>query len=165
MALETEFLTALRRYLLTFRLPGEAQKIDRIIETFATAFYSQNVGKDGLKLFNHEDAVYTLAFSTIMLNTDAHNPAIRERDKMTKEQFIRTNRGAERILRHLLNDFLGVNYGSDFDQEFLEAIYDSILLDEIKLYYDNEIVGNAEKKVRRVPGKNTALLTILRRDG
>jgi len=126
---ETEFVTALRRYLLTFRLPGEAQKIDRIMETFATVYYNQNLA---LELFRHEDAVYTLAFSTIMLNTDAHNDAIRPRDKMTKEQFINTNRG--------------VNSGGDFNQEFLEAIYDSIIMDEIKLNYQSEIVSNADKK-------------------
>jgi brefeldin A-inhibited guanine nucleotide-exchange protein len=33
---------AIRRLLATFRLPGEAQKIDKIMEKFAERFYSQN---------------------------------------------------------------------------------------------------------------------------
>ena len=39
------------------------------------------------------DTAYVLAFSCIMLHTDAHNPAIK--DRMTKEQFIRNNRGID----------------------------------------------------------------------
>ena len=33
---------ALRRLLATFRLPGEAQKIDRMMEKFAERFFTQN---------------------------------------------------------------------------------------------------------------------------
>lgn len=35
----TAVLPALRTLLLTFRLPGEAAQIDRIMETFATAYF------------------------------------------------------------------------------------------------------------------------------
>ena len=33
---------ALRKFLERFRLPGEAQKIDRLMESFANHFYEQN---------------------------------------------------------------------------------------------------------------------------
>ena len=46
-----------------------------------------------------------LAFSLIMLNTDAHNPAIKKENKMTKEQFIKSNRG--------------ISGGANLPQEFL----------------------------------------------
>ena len=36
------------------------------------------------------DTAYILAFSTIMLNTDAHNPNVVK--KMSKQQFISNNR-------------------------------------------------------------------------
>ena len=36
---------------------------------------------------------FILAFSTIMLQTNLHNPAIQESRRMTKEQFIRQNKG------------------------------------------------------------------------
>ena len=39
-----DFLAALRQFLAGFRLPGEAQKIDRIMEAFAAKYYSQYSG-------------------------------------------------------------------------------------------------------------------------
>lgn len=36
-----EYGMALRRFLDVFHLPGEAQKIDRLMQAFATKFYSQ----------------------------------------------------------------------------------------------------------------------------
>ncbi len=61
--------TALRSLLFNFRLPGEAQKIDRIIEKFAAQYCVDNPG-----VFATADAPYLLSFAIIMLNTDAHNP-------------------------------------------------------------------------------------------
>ena len=60
---------ALRTLLRGFRLPGEAQKIDRIMERFAEKYCEDNPGA-----FPVADAAYLLAFAIIMLNTDAHNP-------------------------------------------------------------------------------------------
>lgn len=77
------FVAALRKYLSKFMLPGEAQKISRMMEVFAAEFLAQNEG-----VFPHEDVAFVLAFALIMLNTDAHNPAIADKDKMTKEQFV-----------------------------------------------------------------------------
>lgn len=54
-----------------FRLPGEAQKIDRLMEKFAERFVSCNPGS-----FKSADVCYVLAYSVIMLNTDAHNPQV-----------------------------------------------------------------------------------------
>jgi Sec7-like guanine-nucleotide exchange factor len=54
-----------------FRLPGEAQKIDRLMEKFAERYVSCNPGS-----FKSADVAYVLAYSVIMLNTDAHNPQV-----------------------------------------------------------------------------------------
>jgi hypothetical protein len=54
-----------------FRLPGEAQKIDRLMEKFAERFVKCNPGS-----FKSADVAYVLAYSVIMLNTDAHNPQV-----------------------------------------------------------------------------------------
>lgn len=35
---EMDFVSALRRFLEGFRLPGEAQKIDRLMEKFASRY-------------------------------------------------------------------------------------------------------------------------------
>jgi len=61
---EMTFDAALRRFLSLFWLPGEAQKIDRMMEKFAERFCSQNEG-----VFANPDTAYVLAYSLIMLNT------------------------------------------------------------------------------------------------
>ncbi|KAG6819604.1 hypothetical protein H0H93_010328 [Arthromyces matolae] len=101
---------ALRELLESFRLPGEAQQIARITEMFASAYFAS--GPEEIK---SEDAVYVLAYSVIMLNTDLHNPQVRKR--MTIEDY-------QRNLRQ-------VNDGENFSPEFLQNIYDSIRKREI----------------------------------
>lgn len=66
------FDDAIRHYLSGFRLPGEAQKIDRMMEKFSERFCLQNP-----TVFPSADTAFILAFSIIMLNTDLHNPAIK----------------------------------------------------------------------------------------
>ena len=65
------FEDAIRQFLESFKLPGEAQKIIRILEAWSRQFYAQEPG-----IFSSADAVYILAISVIMLNTDKHNPAV-----------------------------------------------------------------------------------------
>ena len=71
----------MRELLETFRLPGEAQPIARITETFANVFIASNPREyrcgrlaDFAAEIDTEDAAYVLAYSVIMLNTDLHNP-------------------------------------------------------------------------------------------
>jgi Sec7-like guanine-nucleotide exchange factor len=88
------------RFLLTsagFFLPGEAQKIDRIAQSFANAYYEDNRTLDSSgdpRLFapSSSDVVLILTFSLIMLHTDAHNVSIKKERKMTLQQFITNNR-------------------------------------------------------------------------
>ncbi|HAT1821278.1 TPA: RalF [Legionella pneumophila] len=101
------FVEGLRTFLKTFKLPGEAQKIDRLVQSFSEAYSKQNPD-----VVSNADAAYVLAFQTIMLNTDLHNPSIPEKNKMTLD-------GLKRNLR-------GTNNGGDFDVQFLEKIYSEI---------------------------------------
>lgn len=123
-----KFTDCIRLYLESFRLPGEAQKIDRIVECFSKSFYAQNRSavesseqnhavNSTLGLFRTSDAVYTLTFSVVLLNTDLHNDQVRR--KMSLEEFIRNNRGG--------------NDSENFPQWFLEEIYESISSVEIRL--------------------------------
>ena len=105
---------ALRIYLQSFRLPGEAQKIDRLMESFAAALFAANPVP-----FANADAAYVLAFSIIMLNTDLHSPKIAQANKMTLEQFISNNRG--------------INDGKNLPQPYLERVYAAIQTEEIKM--------------------------------
>ena len=71
----------IRILLAGFRLPGEAQKIDRIMEKFAERYCDNNPG-----VFKDADEAYILSYAIIILNTDAHNPMVKNR--MTKDEFI-----------------------------------------------------------------------------
>ncbi|XP_063931545.1 brefeldin A-inhibited guanine nucleotide-exchange protein 2-like isoform X2 [Zophobas morio] len=106
-----DFLPALRHFLGNFRLPGEAQKIDRLMEKFAARYYENN--RD---VFAHADTAYVLAFSVIILATDLHNKNVKR--KMTKDEFVRNNRG--------------INDQKDLPRDFLENIYDSIAAEGIR---------------------------------
>lgn len=111
---EMKFTDALRMYLQSFRLPGEAQKIDRFMLKFAEKYIGGNPGT----LFANADTAYILAFSVIMLNTDAHNKNLKQK-RMTKVEFVKNNRG--------------INDGKDLPEEFLGEIYDEITSNEIKM--------------------------------
>ena len=67
---------ALRTMLETFRLPGEAQQIERIMENFAEKYF-KSIEADEPKEIETQDATFVLAYSVIMLNTDQHNPQVR----------------------------------------------------------------------------------------
>lgn len=107
----------LRIVLKSFRLPGEAQQIERIVETFANSFVAlQNSGDGGdILLLQQGDepvvldssAVFLLSYSIIMLNTDLHNPKVK---------------------RHMdLNDYeRNVSGLHSFPRWYLENIYNSI---------------------------------------
>ncbi|KAI4368446.1 hypothetical protein MLD38_017003 [Melastoma candidum] len=107
--------TALRLFLETFRLPGESQKIQRVLEAFSERYYEQSP-----QILANKDAALLLSYSLIMLNTDQHN--IQVKKKMTEEDFIRNN-------RH-------INGGSDLPREFLSELYHSICKNEIRTIPD-----------------------------
>jgi brefeldin A-inhibited guanine nucleotide-exchange protein len=108
-----KFIDALRLFLQAFRLPGEGQKIDRFMLKFAERYIAGNSQTP----FKNADTVYVLSYSTIMLNTDAHNPHIKNR--MTKSDFTRNNRG--------------INDGEDLPEEFLSNTFDEIQQNEIRM--------------------------------
>lgn len=69
-----DFGEAIRFFLRGFKLPGEAQKIDRIMEKFAERYC-----KCSPNSFTSADTAYVLAYSVIMLNTDAHNSMVKDK--------------------------------------------------------------------------------------
>ena len=70
---EMDFVAALRHLLSDFRLPGEAQKIDRIMEKFASRYCETNNQES---VFASPDTAYVLAYSIIMLTTDLHSAQV-----------------------------------------------------------------------------------------
>jgi brefeldin A-inhibited guanine nucleotide-exchange protein len=121
---EMELVAALRYFLESFRLPGESQKIDRLMLKFASRYIECNAGQ---KVFASADAAYVLAFSIIMLTTDLHSSHVKK--KMTKEEFIKNNRG--------------INESEDLPRDYLSAIYDEIASSEIKVRSSSPIGGSS----------------------
>jgi len=107
---------ALRQFLWSFRLPGEAQKIDRMMETFAQRYCQLNPD-----IFTNPDTCYVLSFAIIMLNTSLHNPSVK--DKPSVEQFITMNRG--------------INDGENLPRELLISLYESIKTEPFKIPEDD----------------------------
>jgi len=107
---------ALRQFLWSFRLPGEAQKIDRMMECFAERYCEMNPG-----VFTSSDTCYVLSFAIIMLNTSLHNPSVK--DKPTVERFISMNRG--------------INDGGDLPPDLLTSLYESIKKEPFKIPEDD----------------------------
>ncbi|XP_072168510.1 cytohesin-1-like [Diadema setosum] len=107
---------ALRQFLWSFRLPGEAQKIDRMMECFAKRYCETNPG-----VFESTDTCYVLSFAIIMLNTSLHNPNVK--DKPNLERFIHMNRG--------------INEGGDLPEELLKSLYESIKNEPFKIPEDD----------------------------
>uniref|UniRef100_A0A4W4GET8 SEC7 domain-containing protein n=1 Tax=Electrophorus electricus TaxID=8005 RepID=A0A4W4GET8_ELEEL len=122
-----DFVSALRMFLEGFRLPGEAQKIDRLMEKFAARYLECNQGQT---LFASADTAYVLAYSIIMLTTDLHSPQVK--NKMTKEQYIKMNRG--------------INDSKDLPEEYLSAIYDEIAGKKISMKETKELTLKSSKQ-------------------
>ncbi|TYZ68326.1 hypothetical protein PybrP1_007605 [[Pythium] brassicae (nom. inval.)] len=108
---------ALRLFLAKFRLPGEAQKIDRMMEAFSKQYFLQASGQSPLV---DADAAYVLSFSLIMLNTDLHSEHIPK--KMTEDEFVRNNRG--------------INGGQDLPRAYLAELYAHIGAHQIQMQHD-----------------------------
>ncbi|KAG5518758.1 hypothetical protein PMAC_002729 [Pneumocystis sp. 'macacae'] len=101
---------ALREFLTFFRLPGESQQIERILEKFANKYYETNSIE-----IETADAAFVLAYSITMLNVDLHNTQVKKR--MTIEEYTKNMRN--------------LNNNKDFNPEYLKAIYEAIRTSEI----------------------------------
>ena len=62
---DMDFDKAIKKFLSRFRLPGEAQKIDRIMEKFAAKFYECNP-----TVFDNADTAFVLGFSYVLMTAD-----------------------------------------------------------------------------------------------
>ncbi|XP_029554805.1 cytohesin-1 isoform X1 [Salmo trutta] len=113
---DLNLVQALRQFLWSFRLPGEAQKIDRMMEAFAQRYCHCNPG-----VFQHSDTCYVLSFAVIMLNTSLHNPNVK--DKPSHQRFSAMNRG--------------INDGGDLPEDLLRNLYEGIKNEPFKIPEDD----------------------------
>ncbi|UCM86426.1 MAG: hypothetical protein LF885_07310 (plasmid) [Rickettsia endosymbiont of Culicoides impunctatus] len=117
------FVQSVRDYLQSFKLPGEAQKIDRLVEAFGAQYCLDNSKEfTGIK---DKDAAYILAFQTIMLNSDLHKDGVV--NKMTLEQLKKNVRGC--------------NDKEDFPESLLENLYKDIKEKPFELNFVETVPG------------------------
>lgn len=119
---KTRFTDALRRFLQCFRLPGEAQKIDRFMLKFAERYITGNPNA-----YANADTAYVLSYSVIMLNVDQHSKKMKG-PRMTPEDFIKNNRG--------------INDGQDLPEDYLRSIFEEIAHKEIVLETEQEAAAD-----------------------
>lgn len=101
---------SLRKMLQHFRVPGEAQKIEKIMEVFGKRYTKCNPGV--VSKLKSPDSIVTLSFAIMLLNTDLHTPNIKAERKMSVQDFT--------------NNLRGVDGGKDFDAKLLKQIYKGI---------------------------------------
>ncbi|XP_056000966.1 IQ motif and SEC7 domain-containing protein 2-like isoform X4 [Ostrea edulis] len=130
---------ALRKFQSYFRMPGEAQKIERLMEAFADRYCACN--PDQIKNFRNLDTIFLLAFAIIMLNTDSHNSSIKAERKMKVDDFIRNLRD--------------IDDGQDVDRDMLIGIYNRIQVQEFRAGVDH--VTQVMKVEQTVVGKKPQL--------
>lgn len=117
MALEP----ALRAFLTRggFRLPGEGQKADRILQVFGNCYYEDNKSLACCP-FQSADAAYMTSYAIIMLQTDLHKANVGRRKRMTKDEFIANTR---HIAPELSRDHLSEMYDSILQHPIAELLF------------------------------------------
>uniref|UniRef100_A0A914W5H5 SEC7 domain-containing protein n=2 Tax=Plectus sambesii TaxID=2011161 RepID=A0A914W5H5_9BILA len=136
---------ALRHFLGYFRLPGEAQKIERVMEVFAHRYCECNVER--AVHFRHQDTVFILAFAVVMLNTDLHSPNIKEERRMKLDDFVK--------------NLKGIDKGHDVDRLLLVGIYNRVKEQEFRSGSDH--VAQVVKVDRSITGKDKPKLAVAHR--
>eukprot|EP01125_Pyxidicula_operculata_P006186 TRINITY_DN2153_c1_g1_i1.p1 TRINITY_DN2153_c1_g1~~TRINITY_DN2153_c1_g1_i1.p1 ORF type:complete len:1534 (-),score=299.24 TRINITY_DN2153_c1_g1_i1:296-4588(-) len=129
------FDKAIRQYLQLFMLPGESQKIGRMMQCFADRYFENNP-----HIFPDQDTAMVLAFSLIMLNTDLHNPNVKK--KMNLDEFINNSRGT---------------WGPQFEnppRDLCETLYYAIAEEEIQ--FENEEEINRKGYMKKISSSTTS---------
>jgi len=101
---------AMRQLLDYVKVPGEAQKIEKIMEVFGKRFNKCNPSfASKLKC---QESIVTLAFAIMLLNTDLHTANMKADRKMLEKEF--------------MNNLKQADDGHDFDHKLLKSVYKGI---------------------------------------
>lgn len=105
-------IDSIRYFLSTFKLPGEAQKIDRIMQRFANKY-----SLDNPKEYKNADLAYYISFAIIMIQTEIHNPHVKNK----------------RGLKGFIDMCRQFGTAEDLSDTYLEGIYKDIELRPISM--------------------------------
>ncbi|CAH8574618.1 unnamed protein product [Heterobilharzia americana] len=125
---DQEFLLALRQFLLSFQLPGESQKIDRILTSFSERYVEQNPS-----VFNSPHEAYVLSYAVILLNTTLHNTNAKSHSLGLAEEktFVRT--------------MMEFDEETNLSEELVRKIYHAIKSEPLRAVSDDLSVRGANQ--------------------
>ena len=153
---------ALRFFLESFRINGEGQIIDRIVERFSEHFFRQCCGEAAARIMTglddrirvdeaHEEAtgsavfanalyadhevIHLMAYSILMLNTDMYNNSV----KMKMD------------LEGLKSNMRGINNDHDLPDNIVQGIYDRIRGGKIEMPFEHVIHSTCGRGNRWAP--------------
>ncbi|XP_078061365.1 IQ motif and SEC7 domain-containing protein 2-like isoform X4 [Mustelus asterias] len=130
---------ALRKFQSHIRVQGEAQKVERLIESFSQRYCICNPAL--VRQFRNPDTIFILAFAIILLNTDMYSPNVKPERKMKLDDFIKNLRG--------------VDNGEDIPRDMLVGIYHRIQKRELRTNDDH--VSQVQAVERLIVGKKPVL--------
>ena len=154
-----DFVSALRRFLEGFRLPGEAQKIDRMMEKFASRYCecNTNLGEAGefrpwdrirpltesREQSVHNSGVHLIYFSysssEIFASADTAYVLAYSIIMLTTDLHS-SNVKNKMTKEQYIKMNRGINDSKDLPEAYLSAIYDQIKGEEIKLKNKSKVV-------------------------
>lgn len=124
-------IAALEELLLSFALPKEGQRIERLLEYFCDAYFDLNQGPDvdtaNAFPFVDKDACFLVTVATVMLNTSLHNR--RAASPMTSKVFC--------------EQLQGCNGEKEFPKHYLEEIYQGIAQHPLRSAFSSPGIAGA----------------------
>lgn len=109
---------SIRLFLSSFRIVGEGQIVDRLLDMFSVAFYDSH--KD--TFFHDAASVHLFSVAWLMLHTSMHNKNVVKKDTLTD----------------FLSLLKGQNNNEDYDTQFLTDIYNSVKRSKILIEEDTK---------------------------
>lgn len=109
---------SIRLFLSSFRIVGEGQIVDRLLDMFSIAFYESH--KDSF--FHDAASVHLFSVAWLMLHTSMHNKNVVKKDTLTD----------------FLSLLKGQNNNDDYDTQFLTDIYNSVKRCKIEIEEDTK---------------------------
>jgi hypothetical protein len=136
---------SLRKFLLEAELPKETQQVDRVIQAFADRYHECNPG-----IFIGPDQAYVIAFSIMMLHTDAFNK--NNKRKMQKQDYIKNTSG-----QGLSDDILACFYDNICYTPFVHYDEEDVDIAGDKGFPFSNKSGEQRKLKSAIPGADNAI--------
>ncbi|KAI0980862.1 hypothetical protein GJ496_005893 [Pomphorhynchus laevis] len=134
---------ALRTFLGSFKLPGESQKIDRMLQAFADHYQISNPN-----VLPDSDSVHLLSYAIVILNTSLHNKNVSKSGKISLDDFIKmVENGIDSVANNNSGKATDAFYSDSLlskqaitSHTMLQAIYDNVKKQPFKLPDDDTAI-------------------------